>query len=169
MANTKKYDYDWFKIILCAAALSILMILMFNAYTGDIADLVKELSADGKSPNRVWLVKNLSAIVPVFILAGVLSIFYYGKDKYVPIYWQKEKMIVFSLVAAFTFVGILGYVLLNSGEKFDPDTGVRINTLWDKSAIWFFAQIVPFVVVISYHAIRAESEEKAILDGAEDA
>ena len=163
MAELKKYKYDWFKIIICAVALCVLMVLMFNVYKGDVADNIKELTAENKTPNLVWLIEHVSAAMPVFMVAVVLSIFYFEKSKYVPVVTQREKLIVCLTVAVFTFVGLLGYVLMNSGEQIDPESGEKIKTLWDNTAVWFFAQILPFIILISYHVIRAQSEAKELL------
>lgn len=163
MAELKAFKYDWFKIGVCAVGLCALMVLMFHTYSTSVADLVKELSADGKSPNRVWLLENISAAIPVFVVAVALTVFYADKSKYVPVATQREKLIISLIVAAFTFIGILSYVLMNEGETVDPESGKAIQTLWERTAVWFFAQIIPFIVLVSYHAIRAESEEKEIL------
>jgi hypothetical protein len=163
MAELKTYKYDWFKIAICAVGLCALVVLMFHAYSTSVAELIEELSADGKSPNRVWLVENLSAAIPVFVVAIVLTIFYADNSKYVPVATQREKLIISVVVAAFTFIGLLSYILMNTGEAADPESGEAIKTLWERTAVWFFAQIIPFMILISYHAIRAESEEKELL------
>ena len=130
MAELKKYKYDWFKIIICAVALCVLMVLMFNVYKGDVADNIKELTAENKTPNLVWLIEHVSAAMPVFMVAVVLSIFYFEKSKYVPVVTQREKLIVCLTVAVFTFVGLLGYVLMNSGEQIDPERAAQLKKMY---------------------------------------
>ena len=162
MSGTKKYKYDWFKIMLCAIALGALMVLAFNAYSTDILDTVASLSEDEKSPNLIWVIENLSMVMPGIVFASVLTLFYADKQKYIPVVTQREKLIVALIVAAVVFIGILGYVLVNSGEQVDPESGEVIKSLWDKTAVLFLSQILPFIIIISYHAIRAESEEKEL-------
>ena len=168
MAGLKKYEYDWFKIGLCAVALSVLMVLMFNSYANEVKELIAELSEDGKSPNRVWLVENLFPAIPVLVVAIVLSIFYADKKKYVPVATQREKLIISLIVAAFTFVGLMVYVIMKGTETMDVEGEEVMKSLWKDNAEWFFAQILPFVVLISYHAIRAESEEKELIASMEN-
>ena len=167
MAELKKYNYDWFKIAVCAVGLCLLMILMFNTFQ-KMSENVAELSADGKSSNLVWLVEHVSSAVPVFAVAIALTIFYADKSKYVPVGTQKEKLIISLIVAAFTFIGIMGYVLMKKDEPVGVEDGEKIKTLWESTAVWFVAQVIPFVILISYHAIRAESEEKELATAKEE-
>lgn len=167
MAGLKKYKYDWFKIGLCAVALCVLMVLMFNAYSKDVLDLISELSEDGKSPNRVWLVENLFPAIPVLVVAIVLTIFYADKQKYIPVATQREKLIISLVVALFTFAGLMVYVIMQGDGAVDAESGEAVKSMWEENAVWFFAQIIPFIILISYHAIRAESEEKEQLAATE--
>ena len=80
---------------------------------------------------------------------------------------QREKLIISLVVALFTFAGLMVYVIMQGDGAVDAESGEAVKSMWEENAVWFFAQIIPFIILISYHAIRAESEEKEQLSATE--
>lgn len=157
---------DWLRMVLCAAVLFLVLGLLFSFYEGKGADIISELSADGKSPNLVWLAEHIFAAIPVLMLIIISELFFLDKSRYVPIYTQVEKLVIFSAAAIFTYGILLVGVIAASPETIDPETGEAIKTLWDRTNSWFFAQILPFLIVISYHAIRIGTEKAELFESA---
>ncbi len=145
-------------MVLCAVALCFIVVMLFSFYEGKGAEIISDLSADGKSPNLVWLAEHVFAAIPVLILVLISELFFLEKSRYVPVYTQLEKLVIFSAVAMFTFGIVLFSVIASSPEAVDPETGEKIKTIWDRTNVWFFAQILPFLIVISYHVIRIGTE-----------
>ena len=157
MAGINK-KIDWLRMVLCAAVLCLVVVILFSFYESKGLELISDLSADGKSPNLVWLAEHAFAAIPVFVLVLVSELFFLEKRRYVPVYTQVEKLVAFSAAALFTYGIVLFSVIAASPEAIDPETGEAIKTLWDRTNSWFFAQILPFLIVISYHVIRIGSE-----------
>ncbi len=150
---------DWIRMVVCTAVLFLVLGMLFSFYEGKGADIISELSADGKSPNLVWLAEHVFAAIPVLVLIIISELFFLDKSRYVPIYTQVEKLVIFSAAAIFTYGILLVGVIAASPETIDPETGEAIKTLWDRTNSWFFAQILPFLIVISYHVIRIGTEK----------
>lgn len=157
MAGVNK-KIDWLRMVLCAVALCFIVAILFGFYDGKGAEIISELSADGKSPNLVWLAEHVFAAIPVLVLVLISELFFLEKSRYVPVYTQVEKLVIFSSVALFTYGILLFCVLAVSPAEVDPETGEQIKTLWDRTNVWFFAQILPLLIVISYHVVRIGTE-----------
>lgn len=163
MAENNKIKHDTFQIVLCIVIACILMIVAFSFYCEKVPEIVQKLTDEGEYANLIWLVEHIAAFLPVPIVALVITAFYYNRKKYVLVHSRKEQLFIACIVAAFTFTVMLGYVLLQKGDVSGEETE-EIKTLWDIGAEWFFGQIIPFLVLIGYHAVRVESEEKELLE-----
>ena len=64
-----------------------------------------------------------------------------------------------SLILVAVTVMMFIYVAVSDG-KVDAKDGVQ--TLLEKTATWFAAQIIPLTVLVSYHAIRSGSEAREL-------
>lgn len=164
MANLKIRKVDSFKVTVFSAVLCILMIVILYWYANGLQETFADLKEIGKLPNVIWLVKHLAYVIPGVAVAVVLTLFYSNKEKYVPVVVQKEKFYITLIVAAFTYLVMLPYVIISSkmGESIDPETGEAITTLLDITVNWFFVQIIPFIILVSYHAIRRGTEEEEL-------
>ena len=116
---------------------------------GKGAELIDSASADGKSPNLVWVYEHVFAAIPALAMVLVAELFYLGKDRYIPITTHTEKSIIFGGVIFFIYALMLPCVLIASPETIDPETGNAIESLWTRTYEWFFAQILPFGIVMS--------------------
>ena len=83
---------------------------------------------------------------------------YRDKQKYVPVYTQREKLYVSIILAVLTVVTLL-FVFIDDG-KVDANDGIL--SLLEKTYMWFAAQIIPLSVLIAYHSIRSESEKREL-------
>ena len=164
MKTEKSKKYDIVKIVIAAVALCIVMAIMFSMYNSIIPAKLAELEEEGDMENTMWLIKYGSYAVPVIVLAVILSLCYRKKGHYIPVISQREKGIVMIIVAAFTFLVILPYAIASSPDWQLPAANgeEEIKTLFETTAAWIFAQIIPFAIVITYHFIRASSEEKEL-------
>lgn len=161
MADIKNKKLDKLKITFCTVALCLLTILIFYIYADKIPYLIEKISEKGSVPNVIWVIEHVAVIMPVVVLAIALSIFYGNKDRYVPVNSQREKLYISLLTAIFVYAVMLPYVYFTSksGEIVDTETLEAADTLWDSTYKWFFVQIIPFLIMIFYHAIRADSEK----------
>ena len=159
---------DVFKLCVCAIALCIIMGVMLGMYQSAVPQKLEEFADKGKMENAAWVVRYGSVVPPVIIVAIILTCFYYDKNKYVPMWTQKEKLYICLIVAAFTFLVMLPYVIAMSGGWNVAETIIEgeeekeIKTLLGETAAWFAAQIIPFAILISYHGIRYSSEKKEL-------
>lgn len=155
--------YDYFRMGICAALVGLVMILVFNVHNDQFAELVNKISEKKDSPNLLWLVEHLIAVVPTFAAIITMCIVYRDKTRYVPIYTQREKFYISLILVAVTVLMLI-YVVISDG-KVDPKDGVK--TLLEKTYTWFAAQIIPLTVLVSYHAFRSESEARELSEAAD--
>ena len=165
--NTKKYD--WLRIISTALLICALIFGLFYLHSGKVADIIESLTEEEKYPNTIWLIEFVSTALPILVIVIAMGISYSDKKSYVPVYTQKEKLLVSVIIAIFTFGVLLGYVLYQSrgGETTDAETGDVIKTLWDRTYMWFFAQILPMLILITYHSMRISAEKRELAEAEE--
>ena len=163
MTDTTNPKHDLFKIILSIGISCVLMVICFSFYCEKLPEIVQKLNEKGDYANVIWLVEHVVAAIPVFFVALTICLFYSNREKYVAVHSRKEQLFISCVVAAFVYVAMLGCVLLQKGEIVVEGTE-EVKTLWDIGAMWFFAQIIPFLVLIGYHSVRVESEEKELLE-----
>ena len=157
MAEQKKVRHDSFRITMCIVVACIVVADAFYTHCRIVPRIVEKLTEKGDYKNVIWIVEHLTLFIPVPLVAAVISIFYSNKKTCVPVHSRKERVFIAWMVAVFVYVFVLGYVLLNKGE-----TAEEIKSLWDVGAEWFFMQIIPFAVLISYHSIRVDGEEREL-------
>lgn len=163
MSGLKKTKPDLFKIVMCAAALCVVMIILLDVYAYRLEAILAKIREKGM-PNMEWVVEHLGLFLPVAVLVGVLAILYCRKDRYIPVISQREQFYISLITMAFTYLCMLPYAVISSknGVEPDPELTEEVKTLWELSATWFFFQFIPLVIMVSYHAIRAGSEEKEL-------
>ncbi len=172
MAENKIRKFDWLRAISTALLVCAIVFGLFYIHSGKVADVIAFLEAElntdkaTKYPNTIWLIEFVSAAVPIFAAVIVMNIMYCDKKSYVPVYTQREKLVVSVTLAVFIFGALLAYVFYQSrsGEITDPETGEVIKTLWDRTYMWFFAQILPMIMLISYHSVRIGTEKRELLE-----
>ncbi|MBE6684354.1 MAG: hypothetical protein E7592_01730 [Ruminococcaceae bacterium] len=164
MSENKKIKHDSFQIAMCIAVACILTVVAFSLYCERVPEIVKKLTDDGKYTNLKWLLEHAASFFPVPLVALVITVFYSNHEKYVPVHSRKEQVFIACAVAVFTYTVMLGYVLVKHGEA----SGEEVETLWDIGAKWFFAQIIPFCVLIAYHSARVGSEEKELQENGDE-
>ena len=166
MAEDKRIKHDSFQIAMCIVLACALMVVAFYIYCEKLPEMVEKLNEKEESPNIIWVLEHVSAFLPVPLVALIIAAFYSNKAKYVPVHSRKEQVFIACIVAVFVYTAMLGYVLLKKGEV-SAEEVEEIETLWDIGAEWFFAQIIPFAVIIGYHSVRVGSEEKELLENSD--
>lgn len=161
--NNKKgggtaYKTDFFRLIVCTVLSCASIFVTFALYKNQFAEIIAKLTEKGNAPNAIWLIEHFSAAIPVLVVALIMCFFYRGKDKYVPVYYQREKLIMALITAAVTLITFI-FVRITDGAV-DPKD--EVTSLLESTYLWFAAQIIPFIVLISYHAVRMESEKKEL-------
>ncbi len=169
MTEKKIKKFDWLRFISTALLLCAVTFGLFYLHSGKVAEMIASLAAEEKYPNSIWLIEFVSTAMPVLVAVIVMNILYCDKKSYVPVYTQREKLWVSVILAAFIFGALLAYVFYQSrgGEITDSETGEVIKTLWDRTYMWFFAQVLPMIILISYHSIRISTEKREILEAEE--
>ncbi len=154
------------KLVVCIFTLCLVMCVLLSTYNSTVPEKLAELEAEGDMDNVIWVVTYASLVPPVIIVAIILTGFYSNKEKYVLVETQRKKALISGIVAGFTYVILLGYTLLSSPEWNLP-ISERENsevTIFENTSSWFFAQIIPFAILVSYHLVRASSEKKELLE-----
>lgn len=152
-----------YKMVICIAVLCIVMSVMLAVYNSSVPDTIAKLEEKGKVENVIWLVRYGSCLPPVIIIAIILTCFYSFGSSYTPVVTQKHKAIIVGVTFAFTYVVLVGYALLSSPGWNLPETdGEEVKTMIETTAGWFLAQVVPFMILLSYHLVRMSSEKKEL-------
>lgn len=153
------------KIVILCIACCILIGVMLAMYKGIVPDALAEFEEKGKMESTAWFVKYASLLPPVILLAVVITVAY-PRSSYVPVRTQYDKAIVVGVTFAFTYIVIMGAMLLSSpGWNLPaPETEEEVKTAFEICAPWFVAQVVPFIILLSYHLVRASSEKKELCE-----
>ena len=165
VAQRQARTNEIYKIIVCAVALCIIMAIMFAIYNSTVPAKLAEFEADGKMEHTAWLVHYGSYVPPVIVVAIILTCFYSTKgSEYVPVKTQRQKAIIVGAVFAFTYAVLFTYAITSSpGWNLPVAEGEEeIKTVFENTAGWFFAQLIPFMILLSYHLVRASSEKKEL-------
>lgn len=158
----KKADKS--RIAIFSGILSILSMILLHTYANGVQEFIVKVNEKNAMANVTWLLEHLTIALPVVLLAVALTAIYCNKDKYVPVATQREKMYIALFTALFTYAVMLPYVYFKSknGETADAEELEAVETLWEITYKWFFVQVIPFLILISYHAVRADSERREI-------
>ena len=144
-------------VVTCAAAVAI-----FYLYSTGVPKIINELTIKGKMENTIWVVENFIPMICILGLVAVLCIIY----RIIKVEsWQMhtEKGWIMLICAAFTYGVILPYVINASGSFFAPEAedAVEVATLLENTASWFVIQIIPFMLILSYHFTMAAKKVSA--------
>lgn len=166
MAELKTRKFDWLRTISTALLLCAIVFGLFYLHSGKVAEIIASLTEEEKYPNTIWLIEFLSAAIPILAAVIVMNIMYSDKKSYVPVYTQREKLVVSVVLAVFILGALLAYVFYQSrgGDITDEETGEVIKSLWNRTYMWFFAQILPMLILISYHATRIVTEKRELVE-----
>ena len=150
----------WIRMILCSLSLCSVLALFYGLYVGKILDFMTYL-IEKEMPNVAWVVENLFAVLPAFLILITIEGFYLNKNKCVQIWTHLEKLVALMLGAVVVF-GVLLPVAFNSTPvEIITDDVTELKTLWDRTYEWFFAQIIPFLILLSYHILRIVTDAGA--------
>ena len=161
---SKKPDKS--RITIFSGVLCILSMILLHLYANQVQDFIVKVNEKKNMPNVTWLLDHVTILLPVLLLAVMLTVIYSNKDKYIPVITQREKTYITLFTALFTYLVMLPYVYFKSknGEAVDAEEIEAAETLWDITYKWFFVQVIPFMILISYHATRAGSEAREIAE-----
>jgi hypothetical protein len=164
VGDKQRYEQISKIVILCIVGCMI-MGVMLALYKEMVPSALAEYEEQGKMEHTAWLVKYASLLPPVILLAIAVTVAY-PRSSYVPVRTQYDKAIVVGVIFAFTYVVIMGAMLLSSpGWNLPtPETEEEVKTAFEICAPWFVAQVVPFIILLSYHLVRASSEKKELCE-----
>lgn len=153
MSDTKKDFLNIPRVTLISAVMSVLMTVLLFLRGSLVEELFEKLEKIGSDTNLEWVLRYGSAALPIIVLVTVLSVFYSGKGSTALI--NKEKLIIFTVVAVFTYAFLLPFSMSKAvPSQADAEETVRF---FDLTAKWFFAQIIPFLIVLVYHYARIDA------------
>ena len=165
----KDYYNQISKVVVLCIVCCILMGVMLAMYKGIIPDALAEYEEKGKMEHTMWLVRYASLLPPVIVIAVLLTVAYSFRSQYVQVMTQRHKAIIVGVTFAFTYLILFTAMLLSSpGWNLPtPETEEEVKTAFEICAPWFFAQIIPFIILLSYHLVRASSEKKELCENEE--
>lgn len=147
----------WVRMILCSVALCFALALFYGIYVSKILNFMSYLT-ENEMPNIVWVVENVFSVLPAFLTLFIVEISYLGKKRYVTVYTQIEKLVVIVLGTVTVFAVLLPLAINSTPVEIMVDGKAELKTLWDRTYEWFFSQIIPFLILLSYHVLRAVTE-----------
>lgn len=166
MDVTVKKKINPVRVIIASVIVCACLAVLFYIRANTVEDIVASLVEKGSMDNMIWFVKYFSAFLPSIVMITSLTLFYGNSEKYIPVVTQKEKMIVMLISAVFFFGVIMTYATYSvipavvEGEEIVKEA----TTVYMVLANWFFVQIVPFILIGTYHCIKADSEKKALAE-----
>ncbi len=153
-----------FTLLLCAV-----MCLSLKWYLESVSEALTYLEIKN-APNTLWLVKYGSVILPSVCFALLLTAAYKVFGGYIEVKTQIDKAIITSFVCIFTYAYLFAEICRRSeGWMLPPEEGAEdVKSLLERSFIWFVVQGTAFLLIVSYHCIRASSEKKVLAQKLED-
>ncbi len=161
-AQARKAQQRLIKVLVFAVALTLMMIAFLSWHITKVPDLL-ELVKQKKLPNIEWILRYSTVLLPSIVLSAFLTLFYCGKD-YTPIETQKDKAAIVGAVTALVYLVVLPAVAAMSPDwrAIHSPQIEMVATPLSKSVIWFAVQIIPLLIIFSYHLTRARAEEKEL-------
>jgi cbb3-type cytochrome oxidase subunit 3 len=143
-----------FSLVMCAVAVG-----LFYLYFKEMPEIIAALEEKGKMENTIEAVTH---ILPMLNIAGLIIALTLLYSPVRSSSVQDEKGWIMLIVAAFTYGVILPYVLKQSEGCFDPlPEGVEdVKSMLEITASWFVVQVIPFMIAMTYHFIRAGKKEE---------
>jgi hypothetical protein len=146
-----------FSLVMCAVAVG-----LFYLYLKELPEIIAALEEKGKMENTI---EGVTHILPMLNVAGLIValVLLYKPVKNVPsCQVQKEKGWIVLIVAAFTYAVILPYVINESRGCFDPlpEDVEDVKSMLEITASWFVVQVIPFMIALTYHFIRAGKKDE---------
>lgn len=153
------------KISVFMLALCAFMCLSLKWHLGAVADHITYLENE-KRPNTVWLVQYGSVLLPTLTMAIFLTVAYKIGNSYLPVKTQRDKTIIIIGVCIFTYAVLFAEICRRSeGWMLPPADGAEdVESLLERSVIWFCVQAFCFLIMVSYHLIKASSEKRELED-----
>ncbi len=151
----------WIRFIFCAVALCAALALVYSVYAEKGLDFIKYLTEEKEMPNMAWLVEKCLTFAPAFFTVLIVELSYADNKRYVTVFTQIEKLIVLALGAITVFAVLLPLAVNSTPVEIVTEDVTELKTLWDRTYMWFFYQIIPFVILIFYHALRIVTESGA--------
>ena len=158
------------KIVVFSLVLCFVMCACLAWYFTKVPETLHYLEEE-KRPNTQWLVQYGSVLPPVILCAILLTLFYKFGKSYIPVSTQRDKAVISGIVFLFTYAVLLPIVVSRSSaaDITPPAEGEEeIKTLIERSVAWFTVQILPFLLMVSYHIFRASSEKKELCENEEE-
>ncbi len=159
------------KILLFTLICCFVMSALLTWYISWVPEKAAYLEEEER-PNTLWLLEYGSAALPCVAVAAVLTVLY--RLWYVPVETQRDKTVVILLVAVFTYGVLLPMIITNNGgwdtvriievEKKEEE----IVTLFGQTYVWFFTQLIPFVLMLAYHITKASAEKRELINAEEE-
>jgi len=152
------------RVLFVTVLLCFVMSAALTAHLGTFSEKIAELEEKGNMDNTIWLLEYLLPILPVIVVAIILTVSYtFG---YVNVSSQREKAAIIAIVLLFTYCVLLPIVCARSEGWRDPvpEGEEDVLSVLEKSITWFSVQIVPLVITLAYHLVRASGEKKELCD-----
>ena len=157
MKDKKAIIFKILRILVISVIMCALTVAVFHAYSKFLPKTLDDLNEEGNMTNTIWVVEHFVPMLSIGVLIAALCIIY----KVVRVGYsdmQSEKGTIMLIVAVFTYAVILPYVLERSVGCFlpVPEGEEDVLSLLEITASWFVVQIIPFMICVSYHFIRAK-------------
>ena len=155
MSDNKKFKMNSFRLVSCCALVIAVMAVALYLHVGKVQDIIEKLQDKGKLENVEWLVEYVSYIIPVVLVAIVMTAFYSIFKNGSPVAVCKEKTLASVALIAVTYCIMLPIVFKKTIVVDEEEI-----KLIDIAINWFAFQFVPLVILALYHNSRAEYEKK---------
>ena len=144
-----------FSLVICAVSVG-----LFYLYSTGLPKIMSALEKKGNMDNTI---EGVTHLLPMFNIAGLIIalVLMYKPVRASLKEVQTEKGWIMLIAAVFTYAVILSYVIKQSEGCFDPlPEGVEdVKSLLERTASWFVVQVIPFMIVITYHFVRASAKQ----------
>ncbi len=172
MSDQKKNKPRILMISVGTVTLLVLLLLSLRWYAVEHRDFLKWLNREEEMIYMPRFFEYLTLFLPVILMASVLTVIFRRRSAEYPLASQREKLWISLILFVLTYACILPIVKFGGLQVEIPseveDLPSTFVNLWDLSYKWFFVQVVPFSIWVSYHAVRA-GEEKTAAAASEEA
>ncbi len=158
--DKKSIIFKILRIVIISIVMCAVVCAIFYAYSKLSQKALEALEEKGNMQNTIWVVENFIPIITIVgIIAALCAI--YKLIKIPTLQIQSEKGWIMLIVALFTYGVILPYVINQSRGCFDPvpEGEEDVLSLLEKTVSWFVMAIIPFMISISYHFVKAGKKD----------
>ncbi len=150
-----------------AVSLSIILAVMLRFQVVERFAFLEKLNEEKELVYLTRFFELVFLFAPVVILAALLGAIFKSRSLRLPLAAQREKLWISVILFVFTYLCLLPPVLRYTDIAVETASVIDMSaekyvSCFEKCYTWFVVQLIPFGILISYHAARVQSLKREL-------